>query len=195
MFYTLFKSTVNLIYPIICCVTTTVKPEEDALCPALLDADGRYRPGKSLLMKLRSDDSLGHIFKTRVFINYNSAIVQVAFINCTKQSIVIQQNKVLADEMPACLVENEFTNNKQAPPSTSHIAAASAVAAMTAAQRPTLVEQAMANADVLLSFKRKSQLEVVINKHSDVFFSGPENIGRTKLIYHNIDIGTIEPVR
>ena len=65
--------------------------------------------------------------------------------------------------MPARLVGNELAINKQASPSTSQVAAASAVAAMTLAQRPTPVEQAMVTADALLSFEQKSQLEVVIN--------------------------------
>ena len=55
---------------------------------------------------------------------------------------------------------------------------------MTPAQRPTPVEQAMANEDASLSFEKKSQLEVVINKYSDVFSTGPEDMGRTKLVYH-----------
>ena len=96
--------------------------------------------------------------------------------------------------MPARLVGNELAITNQAPPSTSQVAAASAVAAMTPAQRPTQVEQAMANADTSLSFEQKSQLEVVINKYSDVFSSSPEDMGRTKLIYHKIDIGENEPV-
>ena len=91
-------------------------------------------------------------------------------MNLTNQSVVIQKNKVLADEMPARLVGNEFAINKQSPPSNSQVAATSAVAAMIPAQRPTPVAQAMANADDSLSFEQKSQLEVVINKYSDVFF-------------------------
>ena len=101
---------------------------------------------------------------------------------------------MLADEMPARLVGNELTINKHAPPSTSQVAAVSAVAAMTPAQRPTLVEQAMANADASLSFEQNSQLEVVITKYLCVFSSGPEDMGRTKLIYHKIDIGENKPV-
>ena len=90
-------------------------------------------------------------------------------MNLTNQSVVIQKNKVLANEMPACLVRNKFAINKQSLPSTSQIAATSAVPAMTPARRSTLVEQAMANADVSLSFELKSQLEVVINKYLGCF--------------------------
>ena len=85
--------------------------------------------------------------------------------------------------------------NKQAPSSTSQVAAASAVAAMTPAQRPTPVEQTMAIADASLSFEQKSKLELIINKYLDVFSAGSNNIGRTKLIYHKIDIGENDPVR
>ena len=64
-------------------------------------------------------------------------------------------NKVLADEMPGRLVENKLAINKQAPPSTSQVAAAATVAAETPAQRPMPVEQVMANADAQLSFEQK----------------------------------------
>ena len=51
----------------------------------------------------------------------------------------------------------------------------------------------MANSDASIWFEQKS-LKVVINKNSDVYSSGPENMGRTKLIYNKIDIGLNEPV-
>ena len=69
--------------------------------PALLDVAEQYGPGESLLLELRRDDSLGLILGARVTINYNSAIVPVSFMNLTNQSVVIQKNKVLADELPA----------------------------------------------------------------------------------------------
>ena len=93
-------------------MTTTVGPGEEAVFPALLDAAGRYGPEESLLLEPRRDDSLDPILGARVVINYNSAIVPVAFMNLTNQSVVIQKNKVLADEMPARLVGNQFVINK-----------------------------------------------------------------------------------
>ena len=85
--------------------------------PALLDAAGRYGSGESLILEPRREDSCCPILGARVFINYNSAIVPVAFMNLTNQSVVLQkQNKVLAEEMPARLVGNELAINKQAPP-------------------------------------------------------------------------------
>ena len=83
---------------------------------------------------------------------------------------------------------NRFAINKQSPLSTLQVAAASAVAAITPAQRPKQVEQAMANANASLSFEQKSQLKVVINNYSDVFSLHPENMGLTKLNLHKIDI-------
>ena len=55
---------------------------------ALLDVAGQYGPGESVLLKLRRDDSFGPILGARFFINYNSAIVPVALINLTNQSVV-----------------------------------------------------------------------------------------------------------
>ena len=95
---------------------------------------------------------------------------------------------MLADLRPARLVKKELTINKQSHPSTSQIAAASVVAAMAPSQCPTPIEQAMATADASLSFEQKSPLEVIINKYSDVFSLGPEDMGRIKLIHHQIDI-------
>ena len=66
---------------------------------------------------------------------------------------------------------------------------------MTPAQRPTPVKQPITNADASLSFEQNSQLEVVINKYSDVLSSVSEDMGRTKLNYHKIGIGQNEPVR
>ena len=53
----------------------------------------------------------------------------------------------------------------------------------------------MANPIPTLSLDQKCQLELVINKYSDVFSSGPEDMVRTKLIYHKINIGENELVR
>ena len=91
--YTLFRSTVNLICPVICSVTTTVGPGEEAVFLALLDAAGRDGSGESLFLEPRRDDSQVPILGARVFINYNSAIVPVAFINLTNQSVVIKTRK------------------------------------------------------------------------------------------------------
>ena len=82
---TIFRSTVNLICKVICSVTTAVGPGEEAVVPALLDAAGRCGPGKSLFLEPRRDDSLNPILGVRVFINYNSAIVPIAFMKLTNQ--------------------------------------------------------------------------------------------------------------
>ena len=55
------------------------------MVPALLDAAGRCGPGKSLFLEPRRDDSLNPILGVRVFINYNSAIVPIAFMKLTNQ--------------------------------------------------------------------------------------------------------------
>ena len=45
--YTLFRSTVNSICPVVCTVATTIGPNEEAVVPALLDAAEKYAPGDS----------------------------------------------------------------------------------------------------------------------------------------------------
>ena len=80
---TIIRSTVKIICPFICSVTTTVGPKKEAVFSALLDAARRCGPGESLFLEPRRDDSLGPILGARVLINYNSAIVTVASMNLT----------------------------------------------------------------------------------------------------------------
>lgn len=57
------------------------------------------------------------------------------------------------------------------------------------------VQQAMVNADFALTFEQRSILENLFVKYVTLLSSGPEDMGRTNLIYHKIDIGQNEPVR
>ena len=53
----------------------------------------------------------------------------------------------------------------------------------------------MANADPALTLEQRSGLERLLTKYAHVFSSGPEDMGRTSVIYHKIDIGDSQPVR
>ena len=57
------------------------------------------------------------------------------------------------------------------------------------------VQQAMANADLALLFEQRSALEKLLLTYSSVFLAGPEDMGRTSLIFHKINIGENLPVR
>lgn len=56
-------------------------------------------------------------------------------------------------------------------------------------------QQATVNADRTLTIEIRIMLEKLLMKHAHAFSSGPENMGRTKLIYQKIDIGDNGPVR
>ena len=62
-------------------------------------------------------------------------------------------------------------------------------------KKPTPVEQAMANADPALSPPQRAALEKLLTSYASGFSLGPEDTGRTNLIYHKIDIGDSQPVR
>ena len=64
-----------------------------------------------------------------------------------------------------------------------------------AAKVLTTVQQAMANADPALSFEQRIALEKLLLIYSTVFSAGPEDMGRTSLIFHKIYIGENVPVR
>ena len=103
--------------------------------------------------------------------------------------MMILKNKVLADETPATpylCQENEF------PPLT-----VAATAAAAGANRKELnpIEIAMANADMALSLEQRSMLKSLLTKHKSVLSAGPEDMGRTNLIYHKIELKRSEPIR
>ena len=52
----------------------------------------------------------------------------------------------------------------------------------------------MANADPALPYKQRSALEKLLLIYSTVFSDGPEDMGRTSLIFHKINIGENPPV-
>ena len=53
----------------------------------------------------------------------------------------------------------------------------------------------MAKADLALFFEQLSALKTLLLTYSTVFSAGPEDMGRTSLIFHKIDIGENPPVR
>ena len=54
--FTLFRSTVNLLCPVISTSATTIGPHEEAIIPAFLDASSEYMKGESILLEPRNDE-------------------------------------------------------------------------------------------------------------------------------------------
>ena len=57
------------------------------------------------------------------------------------------------------------------------------------------MQEACDRADPALTREQRSALFALLNKHSEAFSASPEDLGRTNLIYHTIDIGDSGPVR
>ena len=187
--FTLFRSTVNLICPVICMGATIIGPNEEAVLPCLLDATCQYDKGQPLLLEPRNTDKLEPFIITHVLINYNSKVVPVLLSNLTSKPMMILKNKVLADETPVtpCLYqESEFQ------PLT---VAAAATAAGASRNELNPVEFAMTNADMALSLEQRSMLKSLLTKHKSVLSAGPVDMGRTNLIYHKIELEKSEPIR
>ena len=63
------------------------------------------------------------------------------------------------------------------------------------ANAPTPVQQAMANADQAILQEQRGSLKNLLNKYSKVLSAVPDDIGRTSVLYHTIDIGNYKPMR
>ena len=57
------------------------------------------------------------------------------------------------------------------------------------------MQQALNKADPSLSVQQTASLAFLLDNYSDVFSSGPDDLGRTNVLYHTIDIGDHGPVR
>ena len=75
--FTLFRSTVNLICPVICTGATIIGPNEEAVIPCLLDAANQYDKGQPLLMEPGNTEKLELYIIAHVLINYNSRVVPI----------------------------------------------------------------------------------------------------------------------
>ena len=98
--FTLFRSTVNLICPIICTVATTIGPYEEAVIPAMLEASCNYLKGECLLLEPRNDGQLAPLVGARTLISYTSPVVPMLIANLSSRPITITKNKLLANESP-----------------------------------------------------------------------------------------------
>ena len=194
--YSLFRSTVNLICPVYCTTATTIGPHEEAVIPAMIDAADSYSKGESILLEPRNGEGMGPLIGARVLIDYSSATVPVLVANLSSQPVIIARNKILADDTPARPVLSASVGPNRSDPVISN-RVVSSTSANSAIQKPELtpIEQAMATADASLSPEQRSKLMELLSKHASVFSAGPEDMGRTNLIYHKIELEQSEPVR
>ena len=194
--YNLFRSTINLICPVFCTSATTIGPHEEAVIPAMIDASGTYEKGESLLLEPRKGEEMGSLIGARVLVDYSSSVVPLLVANLSCHPIIIARNKVLADDVQARPVQNSSERNTL-PDVVSHQQAVSNTVATSPNSKKDVspIQQAMANADPTLSPQQRSLLFDLLSKHSSVFSAGPEDMGRTNLIYHKIELEQPEPIR
>ena len=192
--YTLFRSTVNSICPVLCTIATTIGPNEEAVVPAFLDASDNYAQGETVLLEPRNDSSDSPLLGARVVVNYCSPVVPLLFANLSARSVTIPKNKIIADDSRALPIVSQ-PSTQLLPRSNDSRNVVGALKDSNISKEPTPVQQAMANADPALTLEQRSALEKLLTKYSHAFSSGPEDMGRTSVIYHKIDIGDSQPVR
>lgn len=56
------------------------------------------------------------------------------------------------------------------------------------------IQRALANEDPCLSPEDKSRLKKLLCRHEKLFSTGPEDMGRTNLIYHKIELNPNYPI-
>ena len=189
--YTLFRSTINLICPVICPSRTEIGPYEEAIIPGLLDSYRNYDPDQTLLLEPRKTELMQPLIAARVVVNFTSAIVPILVSNISPELVTIPKGKVLADET-ALKTRRIDLQELSTPPG---CVASVSTSDVGSAAPPDPVAEAMKNADKALVSEQRVLLERLLRKHATVFSAGPTDIGRTSLIYHRIDIGDSGPVR
>ena len=144
----------------------------------------QYSIGDEIILEPNIDNFKDSLIGARVLVSYNSAVVPVLLSNVTHRAITIPRDKILAnDERVATLSSPNATTVESATEPQS-----------TKPQLPP-IEQAMANAEKTLTLEQRSSLANLLQNYSTVFSPRPEDMGRTNLLYHKIDIGENGPVR
>ena len=87
--FKLFRSTVNLISPVICQETTTLEPYEEAAISCLLDSWQQHDARHPLLLEPRHDAVMDQMLGARVLINSVSPAVTMLVANLSNERVII----------------------------------------------------------------------------------------------------------
>ena len=189
--YTLFRSTMNLIHPVICQARTEIEPYEEAIIPGLLDSYRNYNPNQKLLLEPRKNKLMQPLIVARVVVNFTSAVVPILVSNISSERVTIPKGKIIADDT-ALKTRRVDTQDLPAPKNcVANVSTTDAGSAISADP----VTDAIKNADKAFVLEQQTLLERLLRKHSTAFAAGPTDLGRTSLIYHRIEIGDSGPVR
>ena len=143
---------------------------------ALLDANAHYATNQTLFLELTTSKA-SLLFKVRVVVNYTSVVVPLLISNISFAPVTIEKEEMLAVDQP--LEQQSFSGEF----TECH------------GNKKTIVQEACDRADRALTTEQMSALFALLNKHSEAFSASVEDFGRTKYIYHTIDIRDSGPVR
>ena len=97
--YTLFRSTVNSICPVICSTTTSIGTYEELILPALVDANAHYATNQTLLLEPTTSKA-SPILKAGVVVNYTSVVALLLIANISSAFVTNAKGKMLAVVQP-----------------------------------------------------------------------------------------------
>ena len=186
---TLFRSTINLIFSVICESRTEIGPYKEAVIPGLLDTYRNYDSDQLLLLEPHKTKLMQPLIAARIFVNFTSAVVLILVSNISSERVTITKGKVLADDTALKgrridLHELSTPPNSVASVSTSDVGSA---------PQADPVAKAMKNADKSLVSEQRVLLERLLRKHSSIFAASTMDLRRISLMYHQIDIGDSGP--
>ena len=144
--------------------------------PALLDANAHYATNQTLLLEPTTSRA-SPILKARIVVNYTSVVVPLPIAYISSAPVTIENRKMLVVDQP--LEQHSFSEES----------------GELQVNKKTPVQEACHRADPALTREQKSALFALLTKHSEAFSASAQDLGRTNLIYHTIDIGDSGPVR
>ena len=98
----LFRSTINLICPVMSQARIEIEPYEETIIPGLLDSyrsyDSAYDPNQTLLFEPRKNKLMQLLVVARVVVNFTSAVVPILVSNISFELVTIPKGKVIVDD-------------------------------------------------------------------------------------------------
>ena len=127
----------------------------------------------------------------RVVVNFTSAVVPILVSNISAKRVTIPKFKVLVDDIALKARRVALQELSTAPSCVALVSTTDAGSAPS----PDPVAEAMKTADRSLMSEQRVLLERLLRKQASASAAGPTDLGRTSLMYHQIDIGDSGPVR
>ena len=153
--YTLFRSTINSICPVIFQSRTEIEPYEKTVILELLDFYRQYDPDQTLLFDPRRKELMQPLITEQVIVNFTSAVVAILVLNISAERETIRLSKVIADGIEFKVRHVDVKELSSLPNCVALVSTTDA----RSAPSPDLVSKAMKNADKSLVFEQRVILE------------------------------------